>query len=544
MPEAPAAQPPRPGTPLPQPRSAGPGEWPGPGETFIPTRYDSGGGDGSGVRVTGVVLGAIVLLAAAILVVPGTVGPGLGIAAVGVGVALVLAGLNSPAVAIVLLVVTLFFRHGLKISALPAEPYLFAFAGVLGAGGVALSRQRSQVPQFGAVEGFMALFLLWCIFSAVVPHDYPDSEGNPEHYFILLGVAVPFVLYVVGRTVIDTERAIRVLLWALLSVWAYSVMHSIAQFYFKPLAWPNTVSGLGESASWAHRALGVFGNPVENGFILVIGFILALYVARSQGTRQLPRIALYATCVASLYAIFLTRTRIVYLVFALALLLAALAVPRVRIFCAALLGGGFVAAVAAAPILLTSDRNSGGLLSSYEIQDRLNMAATAFWAIGQKPIAGWGITRFDSVNTYHHKQWSQDVPWFRGYGIEAHFLELGITTELGFIGLALWLPILFLAFRRLRSVAKVASRSPDALVSRELVALIAVIGGMWTLTGFTVDLRFLPFANSMVWLLMGVAVGTADRPSQAQESGPAATAGTLGDDEEAYLRWVAAGRDS
>lgn len=525
--------------------NGGAGGWDGPGAGFLATRYEVRS-SGSGVRLTGVVLVAIVLFAAAIVVVPGTVGPGLGIAAVGVGVALVLSGLNSPTVAIVLLVVTLFLRRGLKIEALPVEPYLFAFAGVLGAAGVALSRQRSRAPQFGAVEGLMALFVLWCIISAVVPHPYPASDQNPAHYFILLGVFVPFVLYVVGRAVIDNERTIRVLLWTILGVWSYSVLHSILQFHAKPLAWPATYAGFTESASWSNRALGVFGNPVENGFILTVGFVLALYLARTPSTRPLPRAFLYAMATLSLYSIYLTRTRAVYLVFGLALVAAALIVPRVRRICVSIIGGTVVGGIAYAPILLTSDRNSGGLLSSYEIQDRLNMIATALWAIPQKPIAGWGIARFDSVNTYNHKQWSQAVPWFRGYGIEAHLLELGIATELGLVGLALWIPLLVLVFRRMRTAVRLAPVGRDLLVGRELVALLSAIGVLWSVVGLTVDLRFLPFANSLAWLLMGVAVGTAERaPTDEAPAVPAMIDGDgdesfLDEDEELYLRWVAA----
>ncbi|MGQ0574874.1 MAG: O-antigen ligase family protein [Pseudonocardia sp.] len=526
--------------PLPAPAR----DWDGPGPGFVTSRYDTTGRGGSGVRVTSVVMVAIVLLAAAIVVVPGTVGPGLGIAAVGVGTALVLAGLNSPTIAIVLLIVTLFLRQGLRVEALPAEPYLFAFAGVLGAAGVALSRRRSQAPQFGAVEAMMAMFLLWCIGSAVLPHPYPASEGTPAHYFILLGIFVPFVLYIVGRAVIDNERTIRVVLWTLLGVWSYSVLHSILQFHAKPLAWPATFATYGADASWSNRALGVFGNPVENGFVLVLGFVLALYVARTPITRPMPRLALYAMSFLCLYAIYLTRTRAVYVVFALALVGAVLLVPRVRVICLALLGGGVVGALAFAPVLLTDDRNAGGLLSSYEIQDRLNMIATAFWAIGEKPIAGWGIARFSSVNTYHHQQWSQDIPWFRGYGIEAHFMELGIATELGLIGLALWVPLLVLVYRRLRRAVRVAPRGADLLVGRELVVMLAAFACLWVLVGFTVDLRFLSFGNAMAWLLAGVAVGTAERLPPAEPALPTAggPSSDLAEDEELYLRWVAAER--
>jgi O-antigen ligase len=534
---------------LPRQRQASPAEWGGGATASAGTRYAASGRDGAGVRVTGVALVAIVLLAAAVVVVPGTVGPGLGIAAVGVGTALVLAGLNSPTVAVVLLIVTLFLRQGLRVEALPAEPYLFAFAGVLGAAGVALSRQRSLAPQFGVVEGLMAMFVLWCIFSAVLPHPYPDSEGTPAHYFILLGVFVPFTLYVVGRTVIDNERTIRVLLWTLVGVWTYSVLHSILQFHAKPLAWPATYDDFGASASWSNRALGVFGNPVENGYVLVLGFVIALYLARTPSIRPGARSYLYGMALLSLYAIYLTRTRVVYLVFVIALVGAVALVPRIRAICGSILGAAAAGGVAFAPVLLTDDRNAGGLLSSYEIQDRLNMIATAFWAIAEKPIAGWGIARFDQVNTYHHQQWSQEIPWFRGYSIEAHFLELGIATELGLIGLALWIPLLVLVWRRLRAAVRLAPPGREVLVGREFTAMLAAFGVLWTIVGFTVDLRFLSFANAMAWLLMGVAVGTADRAQvqpavdvQRVTSAPDGVAGStdLDEDEELYLRWIGA----
>lgn len=534
---------------LPQQRRGPAGDWDGApgGGPFVTTRYDTGG-DHAGVRVTGVVLAAIILLAAAIVVVPGTVGPGLGIAAVGVGTALVLAGLNSPTIAIVLLVITLFFRQGLKIEALPAEPYLFAFAGVLAAGGVALSRHQSRAPQFGPVEGLMAVYLLWSIASAVVPHKYDTGEENPAHYFILLGTFVPFVLYIVGRSVIDNERTIRVLVWALIGTFGYSVMHSILQFHAKPLAWPNTVAAFSESASWSNRALGVFGNPAENGFILVMGFLLTLYVARERGTKPLPRAMLYLLLLASLYAIYLTRTRAIYAVFVLALIVGVLAIPRIRAACAWLLALGAVVVAAAYPVLLSDDRDAGGLTSSYEIQDRLNMAATGWWALKESPIVGWGIARFADVNTYHHQQWSQDVPWFRGYGIKAHLNELGIAVELGLIGLALWLAILVLVARRLTASVRALEDGRAVFAGREFAVLLTGFAGLWFVVGLTVDLRYLTVANALMWLMAGVAVGLGERAASGVTgdehalpvAAPVSGAVDLDEDEELYLRWIGA----
>ena len=62
---------------------------------------------------------------------------------------------------------------------------------------------------------------------------------------------------------------------------------------------------------------------------------------------------------------------------------------------------------------------------------------------------GWGIGRFAAVNTYHHQQYSPEVPWQRGFGISSHLDALGILVELGIIGLALWIVVLVLIYSRL-----------------------------------------------------------------------------------------------
>ena len=66
-----------------------------------------------------------------------------------------------------------------------------------------------------------------------------------------------------------------------------------------------------------------------------------------------------------------------------------------------------------------------------EENDRLNADQTALWAFDRKPVAGWGIGRFQIVNTYHHQQWAPDVPWTRGYGIVAHETRTGNPGRCG-----------------------------------------------------------------------------------------------------------------
>ena len=124
-----------------------------------------------------------------------------------------------------------------------------------------------------------------------------------------------------------------------------------------------------------------------------------------------------------------------------------------------------------------------------EVEDRLNTIQTALWAAAQKPLAGWGIGRFQAVNTYHHQQWSLDIPWIRGYGIASHENELGILAELGVIGLALWICVLALIAYRLWNAYR--TLPDDDLCGKPLAVTAIMAIAILVCTGLTVDLRYL-----------------------------------------------------
>jgi O-antigen ligase len=207
------------------------------------------------------------------------------------------------------------------------------------------------------------------------------------------------------------------------------------------------------------------------------------------------------------YAIFLTHTRAVYLGFGLVLILGMVLARGFRT--------GFVAvAVTAAGIValnwgtfVSTDRAAGGIGSPNELHDRLNSMATGIWAFEQKPWFGWGIGRFVAVNSYHHQQWSQDIPWIRGLGISSHLNELGILAELGLVGLALWLCVLVtIVVLLVRTYRRLPAESAGGLRGRRLlfVALAALMAQF--VAGLFADLRLFDFPTALVLLLVGVAL--------------------------------------
>ena len=469
----------------------------------------------SKVRVSVVVALAILVIAAP-WAAPNAVGPGLTLLAVGLGVAAVFFGLSSPVLAVVLLLVTMFLRIPLQSLGLPVEPRMLAFVGVVGAAAVAVLRGASRVPKLGVVEAAMVIYVIWNIGSAITPHVYPIGDprtgvADAAHTFILIGTVIPFTLYLVARFVFDREWTVRILLWTVIAFAGYSAAVSILQFHAPALVWPRYILESPPDTGWIGRASGVFNQPVVNGLIIVIGFAIVLVLTHQQRTPPWQRLILLLFAVASLYAIFLTHTRVVWLDFAIMLLLGAVLLPRSRIsFVATILGVGFVIGVNWGTFTST-DRSVGGVGSPDELSDRLNMIATSVWAVQEQPLVGWGIGRFAHVNTYHHKQWSTDVEWRHGYGLSSHLNELGIAVELGLVGLVLWLAVLFLVGRRL--FGAVSNLPHDGLCGRDLavIALIAFIALI--AAGLTVDLRFFDFANALVMLLVGTAVGYADQYS-------------------------------
>jgi O-antigen ligase len=427
--------------------------------------------------------------------------------------------LLAPLVTTVLLLLASFFRLAVHVGGLPAEPMTLLFAALVAAVGVAALRGTVRL-HFGPLEAVMFAYLLWNIVSAMWPHAYPaivpnTGESIVLYRFILMGTVFPFAAYAVGRAVFRDPSRIRVLVFCVLGFAAYSGLVSILQFTGpRAMVWPRYIV---DAPSWPERAVGVFDQPVVNGLVMSIGFVAAVLVAGDRSAAGWQRLCAGLVAPLCLVGVYLTHTRAVWIVFGVGVVVCALVARGQRgVFVATLVSAGaFV--VADWATISSADRASGGLGSASEVYDRLNMIRTSLWAIGQEPLFGWGLGRFQQVNTHHHMQWATDVNWMRGYGYSSHENELGIAVELGLIGLALWLVVLGLlahqvvrAFRRLRD---------RGVVARTIAVLAVVAPLLWAGTGFTVDLRFNDFVNLLVFLVAGAAVGLSVREPAPQPAG-------------------------
>lgn len=430
----------------------------------------------------------------------------------GVTVVGVAALLGRPALAVVVLLMALFLRQALQWS-LPVSLTSLCLLLLLAGTVLGVWHRRYALPRLGALELLMVLYLACNVWSGLAPNELPagvpDVSGSGEFSvprFILAAVVVPFALFLAGRALFLRTADVRRLLWAVVGMGGYSVFVSIMQYHGPPaLVWPKYIL----TSEFDDRAPGVFNQPNENGIMMVIGFLVALHLLRQRDGSRVGRVFATAVALASPYGVYLTHTRVIWLAFAVVLLLGALIWCGARRWFLVIILAVVLAVGLNWSTFTSDDREAGGIGETSQIEERLNGIATSLYAIEQKPLLGWGIGRFPTVNTLHHQQFSQDVRWSMGFGIVSHQNELGVATELGLLGLACWLGIVLLLVRRL--VIALRLLPEDGVCGRGL-AVAALLGLLtWALTGIADDLRFFDFQNALVMLLAGVVVGVVER---------------------------------
>jgi O-antigen ligase len=466
-----------------------------------------------------VVMPALAALAYVKSRVPGGLGALLLLAVV--GAIIVRACLRYPPLAVVILLGAMFLRLALP-HLIVADPFILAFWLAVASAAAWMWQDRHALPRVTFVEVAMALYILWCFGSMVLPHQYPpvqyplDGQLTAVPRFIELSAVIPFTMYLLGRRLFTRESAVRFVLWSILGFAAYSVLVSICQFYAPSLVWPRYIV---DAPGWPGRAVGVFNQPVGNGMVLIIGFVVAIMLASDRGEPAWRRALLWLYVLASTLAIYLTHTRAIYLAFALVLILGVLLAPGARGVCAGLIAAITLVIGLNWATFTSSDRAAGGVGSVGEVQDRLNGIVTSIWAFKREPWFGWGISRFQAVSFYDHQQWSNDVPWIRGLGSPSHETELGILVELGILGLLLWLCVLVSIIGLLVQAYWIL---PSAgLIGRRLAFVAICAMCTQIVSGSFADMRLIDGPTCMMFLICGIAVGVRDRELAARRPKPA-----------------------
>ncbi|MBJ8343999.1 O-antigen ligase [Antrihabitans sp. YC2-6] len=463
-----------------------------------------------------IVLGGLGCVAALLVAASAPAGIGMMAASAGIGIVVVSVGLRYPVWALLFMLFAIFLR--LALPKVGTDPFLLAFCGLIVSTAIWLLGNPRERPRLGLVELAMVVYVAWNIYSIATPHElpvliFPEFGGTfslPR--YLLIGTVLPFVTYIICRAIFSTVSSVRLLMYFVVFVGAYSAAVSIMQFTGPTsLIFPRYIV---EAPNWVGRANGVLNQPGANGIVLIAGFVAAIALSTLTDQRW-KRYVLWFISAASTYAIYLTHTRAIYVAFLMVLVMGAAMAkgyrrPYVTTIVLIVIGVAMNWST-----FTSSDRDKGGVGSTNEVYDRLNADATAVWAFLEKPWEGWGLGRFVAINLYHHQKYSEDTPWIRGVGVSSHENELGILSELGIIGLVLWLAVLFLIFQRL--IRGLRTLPEAGLTGRPLALVAFACISSLVLLGFFADLRLLDYPNTMVMALAGAAVGALDRENRAKE---------------------------
>ena len=306
---------------------------------------------------------------------------------------------------------------------------------------------------------------------------------------------VPFAMFWVAAMSFRSEHSLLLLERFCLLVLVYLIFTAIASFAgIRELVFPRYI--LDESLGiHADRARGPFLQAVANGVALNLLGLLAL----DWCLRKRSRATLTGVLVLLSLAIIATKTRGVWLSFAVSVLWLLLRNKKMRLRCVV----GIVAVASVAGLFFWSDlREERGRLED-RLQDRgtveFRMAAyQAGWEMFlARPLTGWGTAELQATV-------ADRIHGFRGQSFAVHNTYLEILLEHGICGIGLYAWLIVSLFRLGR---KRPMDTPSMASIRRLWPLLL---GVYLGNAMFVVMNY-PFVNGLLFSFAGILAAGNDR---------------------------------
>ncbi|MGD9697159.1 MAG: O-antigen ligase family protein [Thermoleophilia bacterium] len=345
------------------------------------------------------------------------------------------------------------------------------------------------------VHWFLVAALVWAIGSALFAGTLSDTVAV---YALTdqLGL-LPFAAFILGGLIFSSEHHRRIFLGAMVGTGAYlGVIALLETLGLTQLILPRYISNPDIGLHFG-RARGPFLEAVAMGqalFACAVAAAIAFYVWENRRARIFAA-AVVALC---LLGTLFTLTRSIWLASAVSIIVTMAVTKQLRRFVIPTMVGGAVAVVAALVLI-------PGLSSSAEqrqneespIWDRYNTNAAALRMIDERPLVGFGWGTFQTASI--ERMWqAPDYPLINP-GLRAHNVPLLFASELGLIGVTLWLMAFIAAV-----VATLFLRGPPEIEPWR-IGLIAIA------IHFAIVANFVPmsqaYPNMLVWLWAGLVYG-------------------------------------
>lgn len=356
-----------------------------------------------------------------------------------------------------------------------------------------------------SIEPLFLLLCAICLASMLVHGFTPSSPKYTSPWYIFITAYLfPMIVFLFAKRYFVTERNLSILFHGLFYLGAYlSVMAFFEFFNLRQYVFPRFIN---DPKVWLHldRARGPFLNSAMNGLALVVSFLCGVHLlAFKNGFRRLIHLFLMSLFFP---AVFFTLTRSVYLCFLLSLgtLLFAYrtSFPKWKVL-ALPLAVTLVIASANVPRLASSDRRAGGVYQIEEVRIREALLKRSMVMILDNPIFGVGLAQFIPVSVAKYKG-VVPIPETSEEQTQ-HNQVISITVELGLVGVAVYLAIVTMFFRRAFSLLHA---SPETeFIDRNLAVLIGAALGAYVVNNLFIDSSFQLFPNVLFFMFGGIADG-------------------------------------
>lgn len=285
-------------------------------------------------------------------------------------------------------------------------------------------------------KAIILILELWLISASTSLFFSPDpvaALGILKSYFLLPIIFILQILFIV-----KTKNEIRILIWSLMLLVLYNSIFGIMQYFYPSgilgfntipnptwrnplhfrvtglLQYPNALALLIAPLLPLIATLFIFAEKRYTKYLITLSIlfgIIAIVLAKSKG-------GILALISAVLFTLIYRYRKNIWYVLASILLLILLFVPY------------------------TDTIVSRFGLSSYSAQLRFTQWREAAYLISDNPIAGAGLTGYQSIVTKYHS-----IPFLEIF-LYPHNIILNFWAELGIIGLLIALAMLFLSYKK------------------------------------------------------------------------------------------------
>jgi O-antigen ligase len=370
---------------------------------------------------------------------------------------------------------------------------------------VGLFSEQSSTDQNRTIAGLFFLFSLICLASMGI-HGFRQSEPKyvAPFYFYITAYLFPFVAFVFAKRFLTTERALSFFLHTLFYFGVYLAVIAFFEFFgLRQYVYPEFIN---DPKVLLHldRARGPFLNSAINGLALIVGFICGMHLfSFKQGFGKIFHLAMLSLFFP---AVFFTLTRSIYLCFLFVLAMSLFAYrtsfPKWKTF-ALPMCLVCVLAFSFTPRLSSSERRAGGIGQIEEILIREALLKRSIVMIADNPVLGVGLGQFIPASVAKYKG-VVPIPETSEEQTQ-HNQLIGMTVELGFVGVLVYLAILIVFFRRFFALY---SRLPwTGLINSNLALLLGLCASVFLINNLFVDASFHLFPNVLFFTCGGIADG-------------------------------------